>query len=579
MSDYPIDVLKTLSKQIDTRAEETTVALETDKLLLARNGIGQAITVANFFSGLVNLIGTPGAAGFGVGICPPAILPTGMTPLTGYTDKYHDNYGNYVFSDGSVMVWIPKFYYKVTHDGGANINKVDIKGVDTYVTEANANADGYALHRMFVDGGAIKDGVFVDKYDWSLSNVTWSGSTQLTGIASSIKNGNPISSSATTKRVINGTADTYAGSFSNCISNSQTPADNYGGAFAASKSRGANFAPSSTFIYAGLALLAVAHGQASASTANCAWYHATNNFPKGNNNGGADINDAGCTFTKGTDGYWSAQSPTAACQTGSGSPFAKTTHNGQNCGVADLNGNQYKIKPGLTCIATSKSVTGATRAAACEITIVAHGYVNGDKILITGFTAPWNVTGANALNNTIQTVTKTGDDTFTVPVDTSGYSADWTANGGTIAKGTFYMLKETKAIKDITGGTTLVTDHFGATGVTENFDIFTIALKSGALGMRWGSGTNQVLSSEIARTNNAYKLTNAGLPIADTSVDGSGTTLFGTDYYYQYILDSMFPVGGGSWNVTSSAGVWFVFLNNNRTSTGTSVSARSCLYV
>lgn len=570
----PIDVLKTISKQIDTRAEETTVALETDKLLLARNGIGQAITVSNFFSGLVNLIGTPGAAGFGVGICPPAILPTGMTPLSGYTDPYHDNYGNYIFTDGSVMVWIPKFYYKVTHDGGANINKVDIKGVDTYPAEANANADGYALHRMFIDGGVVKDGVFVDKYDWSLSGVTWSGSTQLTGIASSIKNGNPISSAVTTKRIIDGTNDSFAGSFSNCISNSQTPVDNYAGAFAVAKSRGVNFGVATAFIYSGLAMLSLAHGQASTGTTNCAWYHATYNFPKGNNNRGTDISDATCTFTECNDAYWSAKDPKEAFKTGSGNIFAKTTHNGQTCGVADLNGNQYKVRPGVTCIAASKSVTGATRAAACEITIAAHGYVNGDKILITGFTAPWT-----GLNNTIQIVTKTGDDTFTIPVNTSGYAADWTANAGTCTKGTFYMLKETKAIKNITGGTTLATDYFGATGVAENFDTFIIALRAGAVGTRWGSGANQVLSSEIARTNNAYKLTNAGLPIADTSVDGSGTTLFGTDYYYQYILDNMFPFGGGGWYDTSAAGVWFVDLYNSRTTTNANVSARSCLYV
>ena len=51
----------------------------------------------------VNLIGTPGAAGFGVGICPPQLLPDGMISLPGFDDPTHDNYGNYMFRDGSIM--------------------------------------------------------------------------------------------------------------------------------------------------------------------------------------------------------------------------------------------------------------------------------------------------------------------------------------------------------------------------------------------------------------------------------------------------------------------------------------------
>ena len=62
-----------------------------------------------------NLIGIPGQMGFGVGICPLANLPTGMTPMAGYDQLGHDNYGNYQFTDGSVMIWVPKFYYRYAH--------------------------------------------------------------------------------------------------------------------------------------------------------------------------------------------------------------------------------------------------------------------------------------------------------------------------------------------------------------------------------------------------------------------------------------------------------------------------------
>ena len=53
----------------------------------------------------VNTIGTPGQRGFGVGICPTP--PAGFSPLTGFNDPSHDNYGNYLYSDGSTMVWVP----------------------------------------------------------------------------------------------------------------------------------------------------------------------------------------------------------------------------------------------------------------------------------------------------------------------------------------------------------------------------------------------------------------------------------------------------------------------------------------
>ena len=58
-----------------------------------------------------------------------------------------------------------------------------------------------------------------------------------------------------------------------------------------------------------------------------------------------DSLDAGVIYT--ADGYSNCG------QTGSGTPFEKTTHNGQGCGVADLNGNMWEISLGLTSDGTS----------------------------------------------------------------------------------------------------------------------------------------------------------------------------------------------------------------------------------
>ena len=265
-----------------------------------------------------NDIGTPGLQGFGVGICPAP--PAGMSRLVGTLDVASDNYGNYQYSDGSVMCWVPAFFYK--WGSGANglaLNEVSIRPRHAFATVADANAAGWALHRAFYDGGVEQPGVFVDKYQWSNN----------AGTASSIALGNPISSAAD--------HNPFSGL-------TGAPTNAYHGAIVAAKTRGASFFCSSRFIFAALALLAYAHARASTSATYCAWYHATNNFPKGNNNNALrDANDTGVLYT--STGH--ATYPNCG-KTGSGVPFAKTTHNGQPSGVADLNGNMWEITPGLT---------------------------------------------------------------------------------------------------------------------------------------------------------------------------------------------------------------------------------------
>lgn len=265
-----------------------------------------------------NDIGTAGSQGFGVGICPAP--PAGMSRLAGTLDVASASYGNYQYSDGSIMAWIPAFFYKWgTGANGLAINDVSIKPRHAFATVADANAAGYALHRAFYDGGVEKSGFFVDKYLWSNNG----------GIASSIAGANPISSAAD--------HNPFSGL-------SGAPANAYYGAIAAAKTRGADFFCSSRFIFAALALLAYAHGRTSQSTTYCAWYHATNNFPKGcNNNALRDASDTEVLYT--STGH--ATYPTCG-KTGSGVPFQKTTHNGQSCGVADLNGDLWEITPGVT---------------------------------------------------------------------------------------------------------------------------------------------------------------------------------------------------------------------------------------
>ena len=502
-------------------------------------------------------IGIAGQQGFGVGLY-PAALPTGFSVMVGTADPASDNYGNYQFTDGSVMCWIPKFYYRIGSAASPlyarfAANAIDIAAASAFADTAAANSAGYALHRAFIDGGVEQPGFFVDKYQCSNNS----------GVASSLKNGNPLSTASAHNPIASLTG------------NGQTPTNTYGGCVAAAKTRGNDFHCISRFQWAALALLATAHGQAASAATYCAWYDGTlaTNFPKGNNNNALkDANDTSVVWQ--SDGYSNCgKTGSAGYGGGAGNVFAKSTHNGQNCGVADLNGNLWEVSLGMTCIAASKTITGATKANPCEITIAGHGYSSGDVVMIT------SVGGMTQLNDKLYTITKTGDNTFTLDgIDSSGYS-DWTT-GGSVTKGTFYVAKEATAMKTFTGGNTLATDHWGATGVAALMEAVTPNFATGAgangFAQKYGNSTNQVLEEETS--GNAWLLTGLGLPKA-AGMSAAGSNLFGLDYYDQYIRNELCLVSGGRWNYTSDAGVWDLDLSSNRTDSYYAVGFRSAAYV
>lgn len=308
---------------------------------------------------IVGEIGIAGGAGFGVGICVPP--PAGFSPMAGYDNPLSDNYGNYQYLDGSIMCWVPAFYYKWgTGANGLAVNVVDIKPYSAYADVATANAAGYALHRAFYDGGAVKAGFFVDKFQCSNNG----------GVASSLKRGNPLSS--------NSAHNPFSGL-------TGTPTNAYHGALVAAKTRGAQFFCNSRFIHAALALLSYAHAQASSSTTYCAWYGSTTNYPKGNNNNALrDTNDTSVIWV--SEGYSNAgKTGSAGYAGGAGNVFAKSTHNGQNCGVADLNGNMWEINLGMTSDGTNLYIMN---------TAVAMKDVTSGNTLATD---AWGATGIAAM--------------------------------------------------------------------------------------------------------------------------------------------------------------------------------------
>ena len=261
-----------------------------------------------------------GTQGFGVGICPS--IPSDMAEMDGTNDKTSPNYGNYIHPlSSSIMVWIPKSYYKI-YDDGTTKNRIDYKGVAT---------TGYVLERAFIDGGIEQDGVFVDKF----TNSNSEGVNGVDGILASLKNQRPVS-----------TYGDSSSDYNSMINITGVSTANYDNLFVACKSRGADYAVTSIFIYSMLARMALAHSQASSSTTYCAYKDTAPYLPKGcNNNALADIDDTSVTFT--SSGY------SNQALAGSASNLAKTSHNGQECGIIDLNGNMYEVASGLTNLSSA----------------------------------------------------------------------------------------------------------------------------------------------------------------------------------------------------------------------------------
>ena len=270
----------------------------------------------------VSTIGEQGQIGFGGGIYggdSSDLTAIGLSPLPNNNDPTNENYGSYKHTNGSVMLFIPAFCYRIGNSSAPSYsrdgnNALEIR--DASLGEGN----GWILHRAFIDGGQKKSGFFIDKYLCSKDS---------TGkLAISIKHGNPI-----------------------CLSDIYIESKDMGelceglvyDAITLSRARGEAYACVSAFQWSAIAMLSLAHGQAAKSTKECAWFDSKyqTNFPKGNNNGLKDYDDPSVTFTLASDNY------DGTSLTGSASNLAKTTHTGQIWGITDINGNKYQPLLGL----------------------------------------------------------------------------------------------------------------------------------------------------------------------------------------------------------------------------------------
>lgn len=299
-------------------------------------------------------IGVAGQQGFGVGVYggDPADLTTiELSPMQGCEDPASENYGNYMHTNGSVMVFIPAFCYRIGHTSAPSYSRDGANAIE--IRDASLEqGDGWVLHRAFIDGGQQKLGFFVDKYLCSKK----SGNSN---VAVSVKNANQISLST---------------SYENSSSMTGCSGLIYD-AITLSRARGEAYACVSAFQWSALSILSLACGQAATSAENCAWYDANHsiNFPKGCNNGSCgDINDSSVSFSQ------HYKYPRFG-KTGSGTPFAKTTHNGQSCGVADVNGCMYQPLLGIY-----QTLSGGTFAVAKE-SYKMHDFTKDNNIMSSNF--------------------------------------------------------------------------------------------------------------------------------------------------------------------------------------------------
>ena len=253
-------------------------------------------------------------------------------------------------------------------------------------------------------------------------------------------------------------------------------------------------------------------------------------------------------------------------------PFAKTTHNGQACGIADLNGLMWEISQGVTCIATTKTITGATQTNPVNLTIVGHGMTTGKYLQVAG------VVGMTQLNDKIYTVTVVDADHVTLD-GVNGTEFTAYTSGGSAVYGTFYVAKESAVMANFTGGNTLATDHFGAVDVAANMDAFTPAFAtaygSNGFAQKVGNGANQVLSPDL--TGNGAVLRSLGVPIA-AGMSTVGSNLFGQDYFYQYIRNEFCLLSGAHWYDGSPAGVWASSWRSDRSLSYDSTGFRAASY-
>lgn len=221
-------------------------------------------------------IGVAGQQGFGVGVYggnSADLTAIGLSPMQGCKDPASENYGNYQHTNGSVMVFIPAFCYRIGNPSAPSYSRDGDNALEIR-DAALGVGDGWILHRAFIDGGQQKRGFFMDKYICSKDKTR--------KLAISVKNADCISLASSHQS--SSTMPDCDGTLYDSIT--------------LSRARGNTYSLTTGFQWAAISMLSLAHGQAANSAQWCGWFDETftTNYPKGNNNNLKDYNDPAVTW-------------------------------------------------------------------------------------------------------------------------------------------------------------------------------------------------------------------------------------------------------------------------------------------
>ena len=313
----------------------------TSEYYLAVNVVGATITwtLLNKAPEAIEVPSTDPAAvygeigGFGAGV---AYMPTiaaslGLTAMDGASERTHENFGNFVDSRNNVFVCIPMMYYKA--DTNTRID--ELMGVPKVEVSYIAK-DGYAPFYAFKkSNGEYVPCVFVSKYIMS------KGSDNKPAF---VKNADPVSSNSSYNGI-----QQFSGVDANNI-----------GFFTAIRMLGSNYClhyAALRFVYY---MVAEAHKQkailrfgarSKVPSSICAYLDIAPYYPKGNNTNWGDADDTSLKYTRAGSGTYQGSSYGVG-KTGSANNLAKTTFNGQKCGIADMGGNMWEVDGGYIADST-----------------------------------------------------------------------------------------------------------------------------------------------------------------------------------------------------------------------------------
>ena len=150
---------------------------------------------------------------------------------------------------------------------------------------------------------------------------------------------------------------------------------------------------------------------------------------------------------------------------------------------------------------------------------------------------------------------------------------------GLTSNGTdYFLLNAAVAMKNVTGGNTLATDLFGATGLAAMYT--NIGTTYGAItasgGWKYVGNAAQVFSEAVNGT--AWAMACLGIPLVGGT---GGTNPFGNDGLYDPTprVNEMALVSSSNWDNSSNAGVFSRNLSNARATSSNAIGFRSALYL